>query len=127
MEIGISYNVSQIESIKGYATKLMTNVSTGVPQELETMMDKTRSVAAEKTHVGPTKRLHQAWRIQRRGNVLSLYNIMSYAAEEFSRGGQKTAGYPPLGPHNVIPEIMDLMASNIESTVAKALMNGLTR
>jgi hypothetical protein len=127
MQVGISYNVSQIDAIRGNATKLVRNIESGVPTAIGGLMKSAQELASVNTHIGSTKRLHQAWKIQQRGNVFSLYNTMPYAAEELSRGGNKTGGNPPLGPHNIIPMIMDLLSSNMESTITKAMMNGLTR
>ena len=92
-----------------------------------TMMNQVRGVASDSTHQGATRKLFQAWKVQQSGNTFSLYNTMPYAAEEFMRGGEKVAGNPPLGPHNIIPMLTDLMSSNIESTITKAIMNNLTR
>jgi hypothetical protein len=127
MQVGISYNVSQIDAIRGNATKLIKNIESGVPTAISGLMNQAKELASANTHIGSTKRLYQAWKVQQRGNVFSLYNIMPYAAEEFNRGGNKTGGNPPLGPHNIIPMIMDLLSGNMESTITKALMNGLTR
>jgi hypothetical protein len=127
VQVGISVDPTAFTALTGYITKLIANISTGVPTALNGLMKEARGVAADATHQGSTRRLFQAWKAEQNGNVFSLFNTMPYAAEEFGRGGTKTAGNPPLGPHNVIPVIMDLLSSNVEPVVTKALMNNLTR
>ena len=127
LTFSISINTGQIDAFNNALKTLYSNYTNIVPEAIGRLMTQARNLAFERTHK-ITGRLAGAWKYQRTANTFSLFNPTPYATTEFSRGGVKVRGKPPLGtPHNVIPQIADLISNNLESTVSRALLNGLPR
>ncbi len=129
MQLTININVAEIAAAMGFTRTMLKNLGEGVPTAIKGMLDTTaKTTAPNLTHIGATKKLRAGWRVSEQSKFnFSLYNIMPYAGEEFGRGGEKLKGEPPLGPHNPIPTIMDLISGNIENIIGKAIFAGATR
>jgi len=127
MELTITVNLLEIAALMGLTQTMVKNLGEGVPTAIRDMLTATAKVASSNTHVGATKRLQAGWRVEQQKFNFSLYNIMPYAGEEFRRPGDKLRGNPPLGPHNIVPMLVDLVTANIENIVGKAIFAGVTR
>ena|SRR4029078_8970593 len=127
MSLIIQVNVNDLGKYKTNLKLLQSNVNVGVPEACFKLMGQAQGVASANTH-RISGRLAESWVVQRRGLTISLSNPVPYAGREFSRPGVKTRGRAPIGgPHNVLPKVVDLIQNNLESTVNKALFNGLPR
>jgi hypothetical protein len=115
-------------ALMGVTKTMLKNLGEGVPTAIFDMLNKTAKVAEGLTHQGGTRRLHAGWRVDQQKWNFSLYNIMPYASTEFERPGEKLkTKVGPLGPHNPIPNLVDMISGNIENIIGKALFAGVTR
>jgi len=127
MQITFSINVVEIAAAMGLTRTMLKNLGEGVPAAIYDMLVKTSKTAQTLTHKGATEKLQAGWRVEQQRWQFSLYNIMPYASEEFRRPGDKLKGKLPHGPHNPIPNMMDLISANIENIIGKAIFAGATR
>lgn len=125
--MSIEIRIGDINGVKVYLTNLGRKATLGVMDAAETVMTQAGKLGSAITHQGSTKRLHQAWVVSRTTNKVTLTNIMPYANREFSRGGNKVGGNPPLGSHNPVPQIIDLINSNLQPAINRVLQTGLPR
>lgn len=127
MQFTVTINVAELAALMGVTKTMLNNLGEGVPTAIYAMLNKTAKVADSLTHQGGTRKLHAAWKVYQQKWNFSLYNIMPYASTEFERPGEKLKGRPPLGPHNPIPNLVDMISGNIENIIGKAIFAGATR
>jgi hypothetical protein len=127
MQLTITVNVAEIAAAMGLTRTMLKNLGEGVPAAIKDMLDKTAKTAQGLTHRGATGKLQAGWKVNQQKFNFSLYNIMPYASDEFSRKGDKLAGKQPYGPHNPIPNLIDMITGNIENIIGKAIFAGVTR
>jgi hypothetical protein len=127
MELVITFNVVEQAALLGVTKTMIRNLGEGVPTAILTMMKTAGKTAQSLTHQGATKRLQAGWKVEQQKFNFSLYNVMPYASEEFNRPGEKIAGNPPHGPHNIIPNLIDMISGNIENIIGKAIFANVTR
>lgn len=119
----MTYNAAQLQAFKNVLITLTRNVTTTLPIGISDLMEKTKALVIKNTHF-ISHRLQGGWEIQRQGNNFKLVNTIWYASGEFKRPGTN----PRFGTsHNPLPSAVDLFSSNIQSTVTKAMLQGISR
>jgi hypothetical protein len=127
MQLTVTVNYGEMAAAMGLTKTMIRNLGEGVPTAIKGMLDTTAKTASGLTHRGATGKLQAGWKVDQQKFNFSLYNIMPYASDEFSRKGDKLAGKQPYGPHNPIPTLIDMITGNIENIVGKAIFAGATR
>ena len=102
---------------------LVKNTIVTLPTGVEDLMEKSKELVIKNTHYISHK-LQGGWIVERQGNSFKLFNTMWYASTEFRRPGTN----PRFGTgHNPLPSAVDLVSANLESTVTKAMLTGITK
>jgi hypothetical protein len=121
--ISVTYNPAQLQAFKNAIMTLTVNAIVRLPTAVMELMDKTKATVIKNTHY-ISHRLQGGWVVERQGNSIKLMNTIWYASDEFRRPGTN----PRFGTaHNPLPSAIDLFSSNIESTVTKAMLTGISR
>ena len=121
--ISITYNVAGLQSFRNVLMTLVKNSIVTLPTAIEDLMDKSKAVVIKNTHY-ISHRLQGGWIVERQGNSFKLINTIWYASTEFKRPGTN----PRFGTeHNPTPSAADLISSNLESTVTKAMLTGISK
>lgn len=127
MQFTVRINYAALDGLGGFTREMIKNLGTGVPIAILGLANDIIKLGSDLTHKGKTFKLYQAWKVTQNKFSFTIYNIMPYATEEFGRGGEKIAGNPPLGPHNPVPAMMDLLTANADSVITKAILTGARR
>ncbi len=128
-EFNYTVDLNKLTSLQGYLRRIIKNMDTGVPEAVYSFLNEVKGIAAERTHKISTA-LSASWDVKRQFNKFTLVNTSPYAMREFGRQGVKLRpiGKPPFGtPHNILPPIIDLIDSNIETVAFNALQAGLQK
>jgi hypothetical protein len=120
MSLQIQINIGDFGKVRVYLQSLGVKLTPAILNAAEAVLNDAAKLASGITHQGSTRRLHDAWVVSRTANKVSLTNVMPYANREFTRGGNKIRGNAPLGPHDPLPRIIDLINANLLPSINRA-------
>lgn len=123
MEITVTSDTAQLQAFKNVLMTLVKNSIVTLPTGVEDLMEKSKELVVKNTHY-ISHRLQGGWTVERQGNSFKLINTIWYASDEFRRPGTN----PRFGTgHDPVPSAADLVSANLESTVTKAMLTGISR
>jgi hypothetical protein len=125
MSVDISMDQGQLGAVITELRRVQSNISGEIRPRTVNFMNSVMGIAEGMTHkISGT--LARSWGVKDEqkpdGIIVTLFNQVSYAEQEFDRPGVRD----DVGtPHDVRPELEDLAFRNIETVVYDALTEGL--